>query len=441
MDLGFDAAGYETLWQCEIDKRLRSVLKRHWPLVKQYDDVSTVKGNKVAPVDVISFGSPCQDLSIAGKRSGLTGSRSGLFHQTIRIIKEMRKATNNEYPKAVVWENVPGALSSSKGDDFATVIDELAKSGAVDIQWRVLDAQHFGVPQRRRRIFLIGIYSRDINAGEILAEQQSSTGDSEAGESARQEATPTATAGAGEGCWWDGSQVTHAITASLAAKGQMVPEDQRMFAVLQRNTKASEAGKPIIMVDRQGKPGGGKGPLLSPDISLTLQTSNQQVLFVKTRRAQNSDDDEAWERNRPAPTLNSFDNASESRATILCVTGSNTHALTAEGHDASEDGTGRGTPIVAFDEYNSTTSPIHQSLRAGTKQSTGVVTGYSVRRLTPRECERLMGWPDDHTRWDAEGKELADSPRYKACGNGVATPVAAYVARRLADVLEPTRNA
>lgn len=353
MDLGFDAAGFETLWQCEVNERLRSVLNRHWPDVQQYGDVASVKGGKVAPVDVISFGSPCQDLSIAGKRAGLAGSRSGLFHEAMRIVREMRRATKNEYPKAVVWENVTGALSSSKGADFAAVIDQLAKSGAVDIQWGVLDAQHFGVPQRRRRVFVVAFYSARADRGEVFAEPSGSGGDSLQGEQ-------------------EGEEVAGSSAGSVDAGGELEEGLTPRSVVWAHDVSPCVASK---WAKGTGGPAG-------DEVQNLVMVRRQPVLFVKTRRAQNPDDAEAWAGDRPAPTLNAFDNGSESRATVLC----------AEKHEAH---------------------------------------AYSVRRLTPVECERLMGWPDDHTRWDADGKELADSPRYVACGNGVASPVAEYVARQV----------
>jgi DNA (cytosine-5)-methyltransferase 1 len=432
MDLGFDQAGFTTLWQCEVDAKASSVLAKHWPDVKRYGDVRAVHGGKVAPVDVISFGSPCQDLSVAGARAGLTGSRSGLFHEAVRIIKQMRRATKNEYPRAVVWENVTGALSSSQGNDFAEVLDVLAKSGAVDISWRVLDAQHFGVPQRRRRVFLVAGYRRGVDFGEVLAVCEGGSGDLEAGSESGQDAAGSSeeSTGADSGNVIFTRQVVNCVSAKWA-KGTGGPagdEDQNL----------------VVMIERAGKPGGGKGPLLSYDKSLTLKTANTQVLFqpepfVKRRRAASVEDYETWAsaQELPAPTLNVADNTGDTRATVLTVHGKVAHTLTAEGHDASEDGTGRGTPVIAFDDYNQSVSSTHHTLRAGPQAagSGAIEQKLVVRRLTPRECERLMGWPDDHTRWDEHGNELKDSPRYRACGNGVATPVARYVAERLAKVL------
>ena len=161
--MGLEAAGYKTIFQCEWDKNCQKVLNKHWPDVPKWGDVSTLTGEHIlrvaGPPDVVAWGSPCQDLSVAGKRAGLEGAKSGLFHEGIRIIKEIRELTNNEYPRISIWENVPGALSSHGGADFGVVLDEMAKAGALVVEWAVLDAQFFGVPQRRRRIFLAALFN------------------------------------------------------------------------------------------------------------------------------------------------------------------------------------------------------------------------------------------------------------------------------------------
>ena len=157
-EYGFEQAGFETVYQCEIDAKCRSVLRRHFPKAEQWSDISTLTGKQITDsisargvgADVVVWGSPCQDLSVAGLGGGLSGERSGLFYEGIRVITELRKETNNAYPRISVWENVPGALSSNKGADFGRVIDTMAEAGALVVEWRVLDARFFGVPQRRR---------------------------------------------------------------------------------------------------------------------------------------------------------------------------------------------------------------------------------------------------------------------------------------------------
>ena len=182
----------------EVEPYPIAVTKSHFPYMKHLGNVQNIHGNEIEPVDVITFGSPCQDLSVAGKRKGLKHAengddettRSGLFMEAVRIIKEMREATNGIYPRYAVWENVPGAFSSNKGEDFRTVLDEIIKISEPDavmpdvpkagwayadcysgdrwsLAYRVFDAQYWGVPQRRRRIYLVADF-RGQRAREIL---------------------------------------------------------------------------------------------------------------------------------------------------------------------------------------------------------------------------------------------------------------------------------
>ena len=194
-----ELCGIKTLWSSEIEKFPLEVTAKRFPNVKQLGDVTKIHGDEIEPVDIISFGSPCQDLSVAGRRAGLDGERSGLFMDAIRIIKEMRSKTNGRYPTFALWENVPGAFSSNKGEDFRVVLEEFCKVKDSDptvprptdkkgkctwsdageilgdgysIAWRVLDAQYWGVPQRRRRIFLVADFAGE-RAGKILFERES----------------------------------------------------------------------------------------------------------------------------------------------------------------------------------------------------------------------------------------------------------------------------
>ena len=184
-------AGIKPVWSSEIEPFAIRVTTKRLPDVKHYGDVSALSGADLEPVDIITFGSPCQDLSIAGKRSGLDGSRSGLFFEAIRIVKEMREKTNGEKPRFVVWENVPGAFSSNKGEDFKAVLEEIVRikepeapplpppekgrwpyadcclGDGWSVAYRVLDAQYWGVPQRRARIFLVADFAGG-RAPEIL---------------------------------------------------------------------------------------------------------------------------------------------------------------------------------------------------------------------------------------------------------------------------------
>ena len=162
-DLGFERAGMVCAWQVEFDKNCQNILKKHWSETELFDDVRTVGKHNLAPVDVICGGFPCQDVSIAGKRAGLAGERSGLWSEFARIIDELE-------PKWVVIENVPGLLSSNRGRDFATVIRWLAERG-YGVAWRILDSQYFGVAQRRCRVFIVGSFGSG-SASEILFERE-----------------------------------------------------------------------------------------------------------------------------------------------------------------------------------------------------------------------------------------------------------------------------
>jgi DNA (cytosine-5)-methyltransferase 1 len=197
-DLGLERAGMETVFQCEWDKHATSILERHWPDTPRWTDVSTLTGAYVlqhAPIiDVVAWGSPCQDLSVAGKRAGLGGERSGLFHEGIRIIKEIREITNGQYPRFSIWENVAGALSSSNGADFGEVLYEMDEAGACFSEWRLLDAQYFGVPQRRRRVFVISVFDSATAArcpDPLLPVCESVRRDIETGGTEREEPTGT----------------------------------------------------------------------------------------------------------------------------------------------------------------------------------------------------------------------------------------------------------
>ena len=186
--------GIKALWASEIEPFPVAVTTKRFPDMKHLGDITKINGAEIEPVDIITFGSPCQDLSVAGRRAGLDGERSGLFMEAVRIIKEMRRATNGANPVFAVWENVPGAFSSNKGEDFRVVLEELCKikdgnanvprpdkgkwsdAGEIvgdgySVAWRVLDAQYWGVPQRRRRIFLVADFRGGVPEKYSLSEK------------------------------------------------------------------------------------------------------------------------------------------------------------------------------------------------------------------------------------------------------------------------------
>ena len=220
-DMGLEAAGMTTVFQCELDKNCRQTLDHHWAGVPKWDDVSTLTGRYILDhcdgVDVVAWGSPCQDLSVAGKRAGLTGERSGLFHQGIRIIKELRELSNGKYPTWSIWENVAGALSSNNGADFGEVLYEMDEAGACFSEWSMLDAQYFGVPQRRRRVFVLSCFDPSVasrSPEKILTVGESSGGNSAKGKQARQGATTEAAEGFGNSGFSKWAGTDQAITLS-----------------------------------------------------------------------------------------------------------------------------------------------------------------------------------------------------------------------------------
>ena len=232
-DLGFESAGFYASWMSEIDKHASSVLRHHFTDSTVLGDITGINGDELGGVDVVAFGSPCQDLSRGGAGKGLAGERSGLFYEAIRIVREL--IHNGCKPRFIVWENVPGALTSNNGEDFACVLQAFLDIGATDVAWRVLDSQGFGVPQRRRRVFVVADLGGE-SAAEVLGVFYRSEGNRSP--AARQErkrsaARSSATAGGsrGSGRYWDGSEVSDCLDVSMLTKGQMMPEKRRFPCV------------------------------------------------------------------------------------------------------------------------------------------------------------------------------------------------------------------
>ena len=248
--LGGMLAGITPLWASEIEPFAVRVTTKRLPQMNHYGDVSALNGAELPPVDIITFGSPCQDMSIAGKRSGLDGSRSSLFYEAVRIIKEMRCATDGKYPRFCVWENVPGAFSSNKGEDFRCVLESLCRvkeesvsvprcekwtaageilADGFSIAWRVLDAQYWGVPQRRKRIYLVADFDGEC-AGKVLFESESVSGYSAESFRAWQRTAAAAESGSGATgtvCLNDQGgnrmDVTEEVTCTLRAEAHHPP--------------------------------------------------------------------------------------------------------------------------------------------------------------------------------------------------------------------------
>jgi DNA (cytosine-5)-methyltransferase 1 len=435
-DMGMEDAGWECKFQVEWDKHCQHILNKHWPDIPKWGDVSTVSGTEIPPVDCIIFGSPCQDLSVAGKRAGLQGERSGLFYEAVRIIKEMRHVTNGTFPRWAIWENVAGALSSNNGRDFAAVISEMAEAGAVLQEYALLDAQHFGIPQRRRRVFLVACFDPAIARNcpdPLLPVSESLRGNTQKGKSKGKVASRTLT----EGVTDDGA-IVNAIGASIYHKSTVVNQDVNSGHLVVGSLAARDyKGVGSQYVD-EGK------VIVEP--------------FVKSRRAQSASDVETWVEGQVNPTLNSFD-MGDTRATTTIVepvlfensyrdgariakdgvtqtlsakmgTGGGNTPMIATAYSVREDAKANTFSATELDHANAL-SALRPSPQSHHAQMFIAEPQMAVRRLTPLECERLMGWPDDHTRWKADGTEQADTHRYKQCGNGVASPVAKWIAQHI----------
>jgi DNA (cytosine-5)-methyltransferase 1 len=319
--LGGLISGMVPVWASEIEPFPIRVTTKRLPCIKHYGDVTALSGAELEPVDIITFGSPCQDMSIAGKRAGLEGSRSNLFYEAIRIVKEMRDATDGHYPTWLCWENVPGAFSSNSGEDFKAVLDAIRKlkdpeadtprpqkwsnAGCIladdhSIAWRVFDAQYWGVPQRRKRIYLVADFAGGC-AGKVLFESEGLSGYTPQGFRSWQGSAGTVEEGshpAGVGTdGYNGAIDTVAATLgvncgmSTGRNGVMVLEnhsaDSRVTVsddgkVQTLTSRMGTGGNnvPLVMKIRCGCEGGGKGPLIQTDKSATLATNNDQTLFV-----------------------------------------------------------------------------------------------------------------------------------------------------------------
>jgi DNA (cytosine-5)-methyltransferase 1 len=491
-DMGLERAGMETVFQCEWDKHANTILNKHWPHVPKWEDVSTLTGKHIlskAPViDVVAWGSPCQDLSVAGKRSGLEGERSGLFHEGIRIIKELRKETNGQYPRISIWENVVGALNSNRGADFGIILDEMAEAGAMVIEWAVLDAQYFGVPQRRRRVFVVAIFDPVLAErcpNPLLPVAESLPGHLAKGKPARKSAASKTPTSIGTDGGILGSDIVGSLNTSDAKmiSSQYVNENKCVvepvayhFDALSSNSmKSSNPDSGVNKVDQARTL-----DTWRPDPSLNqggLAIVEELMLIDGTR----VDDVRIYE--PPVQTLKQRMGTGGNNVPVIGF--SHTQGLDAQpsekawptlrkegsGHavaipiqdgrdiEKHQNGLGVGdehSPAYTIDQTGAqaVAYSIREDAKAGNFSATELNHSNSlsalqpspqshhaqmfiaeptmaVRRLTPLECERLMGWPDDHTRWKADGTEQADTHRYKQCGNGVASPVAQWIGKHL----------
>lgn len=425
LSLGLEMAGHVCVAHAEIEPHARAVLRHRWPDVPLYGDVAQLTGAALAaahgPIDLLSGGSPCQDLSVAGLRTGLGGDRSGLFHEQIRLWREIQDAQPDR-PVTLLWENVPGALSSQDGRDFATVLSTIVgaavpvpekwgRSGVAAgdtavAAWRVLDARFFGVPQRRARVFVVGVGAGGADPAEILALGEGMCGDSGASGQAGEGAAGGAEGGAGE-CYpllEVGARTGVSTTAPRAGMGIGGPADPMFTLQAGKQHGLSMAFKPSHYT--RGKDGAPSAVM--PPLSADADRGDQEAIVVVVGVDL-------------APTLGARDYKGPGNFQDGALQATIVQPV------AGSVGCGQAGGFRTTDLDNSGAVP--------------VVAG-RPRRLMPVECERLQGWPGGHTatgtREDGTTYALSDTARYQLCGNGVASPCAAWIGWQLAGA-EPAR--
>ena len=424
---GFDLAawtcGIEVVACAETDRKCSELLSEKFPTVPNLGDVTKISEEDylgLGAIDLVTAGWPCQDVSVAGNRAGLAGARSGLWSEVVRALAVLR-------PLWFVGENVPGLLSSKNGRDFGTVLGQLAELG-YGWAYRVLDARYFGVAQRRRRVLIVGCLGDPARAAEVLLEPEGS------------EWHPAASREAG-------AEVAHAIRASTSERGTddpdrltFVPEVAQMLGGGNYGQGNLDEGVPAVIAHTlrsegadASEDGTGRGtPLV---VAAPLTAGGHPNSNVPGRHAE---DDVNL---AVIPALTGQGNRQDDQETGQLVFESRFARNGRGAPDAivpplkaqsGQSGKGDGAPLVfgvhANQRGEARTSSLAGSLNGNMsgKQYEGVMAQSAVRRLTPVECERLQGFPDDWT----EG--FSDSARYRMLGNAIAVPMAAWVLRRVA---------
>ena len=496
--------GIEPVWASEIEQVPIEITKKHFPNMVHLGDITQINGAEIEPVDIITAGSPCQDLSVAGKRAGLEGERSGLFMEFVRIVREMREATNGAYPKFIIWENVPGAFSSNRGQDFRAVLEEImeaeipmpysgkwATSGMVrgngrSLAWRVLDAQYWGVPQRRKRIFLVADFTGG-SAAEILFEQEGVRGDFAESREAWQEVATTTEGGVGKTSYGvvskgngdafmtperhmsltsGGGQAGQGYPCVLSSQELVAPFDTTQITSPQNRSRCefglpchtpnAHAHAPAIVygLDQQG----GKGQAsYTENVSPTILSDSHGTPHAVAYQPGNLTRQAGAEPSRKVfPTLGASTQGDQfphvaqlydkthAENDLVCQTkvvlndqgGQSVNidydlapTLRAEAHGNHPAVLQPQVPFTqtAFGQYAEGVGTLRASGGdRGGGSETLIADRYAVRRLTPTECERLMGFPDN---WTAG---YSDTARYKALGNSVAVPCVEWIMRQIA---------
>lgn len=425
VDVALERAGVRIAWQVEIDKDCRRVLDRHWPGVPKYEDVRDVDGRELEPVDLICAGWPCQDLSVAGLRAGLAGERSGLFVELMRIVVAVR-------PRWLVFENVPGLLSSfspvepppgdlPEGQDWE--VEETSDLGVVlsclgelgyGWAYRSLDAQYYSVAQRRERVYIVGCLGDARRAAEVLFESESCSWHPAPSRAAGARVAATITSGVG-------------VTGN--APGRRREDDTNIVACLRSNQYCDHGGdeSKLVVYQCQGTNVGEMGALRQgnghvtggvPFIAHTLKAEGAGASEDGTGRGVPivavafSESGQGWWKDGIGALRAEGENRPSRPSTVLAFDWQAGH-----GNDTSFRGKSRSY-VVRKGEY---TGALQENKRDA------VMHGMAVRRLTPLECSRLMSLPD----WWLDIPGLSDSAKYRMLGNGVVVNVVSWIASRI----------
>jgi DNA (cytosine-5)-methyltransferase 1 len=414
--LGFERAGYEiTSYFSEIDKHAIAVYKHQFPTSTYVGSVTNVRGADLPRINLITFGSPCQDFSLAGKRKGMEGQRSSLILEAIRLISECR-------PSVFVWENVKGTFSSNDGADFWAIIQAFADIGGYRLEWQLLNTSWF-LPQNRERIYLVG-YSTNPSGGGVFPIGEN--GGAVASAEIKQLDTNSP-------CIIDVSHKNEGIryyskhSPTLAARDY---KDPRM--VMQIGTKLdSNSGTQPYQQDR----------VYDADGILPALNQGKSDLILRVKSATNSGYEEATS----GDTINLSQPNSETRrgrvgkqkAQTLETSCNQAVVQPNYTYEKVNETIRRNNfvegEIKAMDLYNKTLRDESPALTQPEHNGISLFDGYRIRRLTPIECERLQGFPDQHTaygNYDGEVKPMSNSQRYKQCGNAVTVDVVAAVAKK-----------
>jgi DNA (cytosine-5)-methyltransferase 1 len=426
--------GWEPAWFSELDAFPSEVLKHHYPGVPNHGDFTQILRNpdhpaRSVPLDLLVGGTPCQAFSVAGLRRGFDDDRGNLTLEFCRLVGLLR-------PRWVVWENVPGVLSIDGGRALGSILGAFRELG-YGFAYRILDAQHFGVPQRRRRVFLVGHSGGDWRApAAVLFEPEGVFGNPPKGSKTRKGASRGAATGAGA----DGGGVEQAFNShqdtcagtlrvggnpptlarhSIITQGDIAgPLDasyykgqgsrqggEREFVAIRRvaHGEYTDDGTASTLAVRDYKSAADLMVASAREGAMAAETKT----YRKSRRAQSVDDHETWVEDETANTLNTF-----------------------------ETGDVRTTQSVVVPTLTAASNPSRspQSSEVTAQVADVFEAAYTVRRLTPVECERLQGFPDDYSQIPIKGKPAADGPRYKALGNSMAVPVMRWIGQRIAKV-------